>query len=261
MIKIPKLQILSVLVVAAALMALMVVPVLAQIPVFSGFSGSVNIDTAPAPVGSQLRAYVDGALAELPPPAVGNVYTLTTAGFYEIVIQTDDTDQAVTFEVKAAGGTQWFPATPTPASPVTSYQPQVVNLEAYTGVVPVPDISVSTTLVAFGSVDVGTSDTETVTVSNVGNANLSITMAITGTNANQFSVAPTSQTISPAGSYGLVVTFSPTSTGAKSATLTITSNDPDEPTVNVALSGTGGGPPPESFRSWLYETFVECLLD
>lgn len=253
--KILKLRILSSLVLAAALVALMVVPVLAQGPVFSPFSGSLIIDDVAAPVGSQLRAYVNGALAELLAPAVDNVYTLTTAGYYEIVIQTDATGQAVTFEVKKAGTTQWLAATSDPTSPVTSYQPQTVDLEAGVGAA-VPDISVPTSL-AFGSVTVGTSKTKTLTISNVGAAALTITdITVAG---SQFSRGTLPGPIAAGSSADVNITFSPTSTGSKSATLTIVSNDPDEPSVTVELSGIGSTAAllwPGTFAGWLYETFI-----
>lgn len=134
--RIPKLKILlGSLLLVGALLALAVVPVMAQIPVFSPFSGSVTIDDAAATVGSEVRAYVDGEPADLLAPAVDDVYTLTTAGEYEIVIQTDATGKAVTFEVKKAGTIEWLAATSDPAAPVTSYAPQDVDLAAYTGVV------------------------------------------------------------------------------------------------------------------------------
>jgi hypothetical protein len=47
------------------------------------------------------------------------------------------------------------------------------------------------------------------------------------------------KTVAPGGNYSFTVTFKPTSAGTKSATLQILSNDPDTPTIEVPLSGTG----------------------
>jgi hypothetical protein len=125
---------------------------------------------------------------------------------------------------------------------------------------PVTDISVSPTSKNFGDVTVGSSSpAQTFTVSNVGTANLVVgTITITGANAGQFS-KPTDncsgQTITPGGSATLQVVFSPTSTGAKSAALSIPSNDPDEATVAVSLSGSGvsaPAPPPTGVGGTAY---------
>jgi PKD repeat protein len=112
------------------------------------------------------------------------------------------------------------------------------------GVVPEPDISVSPTSKNFGDVAVGSSSSaQTFTVRNVGNADLDVyTITITGTNANQFSKQNdnvSGETIAPGGSRTLRVVFSPTSVGAKSAALSIPSNDPDEDPLTVPLSGSG----------------------
>jgi hypothetical protein len=48
------------------------------------------------------------------------------------------------------------------------------------------------------------------------------------------------QTLAPSQSCTVGLKFAPTSTGPKSATLIIPSNDSDEATVTVPLSGTGG---------------------
>jgi hypothetical protein len=113
------------------------------------------------------------------------------------------------------------------------------------GVVPAPNISVSPTSLNFVQVIVGGSSTKTVTVSNAGDGNLAIvTIALSGTNADHFSI-PTAndhcsnQTVLPSSSCTFDVKFSPTLTGCKSATLSIPSNDPDIPTVNVPLNGNG----------------------
>jgi hypothetical protein len=220
------------LVVVLALMVLTVVPAMAQVGVvFSGFTGDVTIDGADAPVGSQLRAYVDGVPAKLLPSLIvdNDICTLATAGSYEIVIQTDDTGKAVTFEVKKAGTTVWLPVTSDPASPVTSSSPQTVDLAA------------------------GTAGTFTLTID----------------------VSPSAggSTYPPAGEHtyaaGTKVTITATANpgwdfdhwgGAVSG-----SKPETEVTMNANKSVTAyfeeEGAPAATFKSWLYETFVECLVD
>ncbi len=97
-----------------------------------------------------------------------------------------------------------------------------------------------------GSSTVGmpSATTRTVTFTNnpVGGASVSpltVSAAITGTNAGDFAVNPASATINSGNSTGFTVTFTPTATGARSATLTFTTNDPAKPTYTYPLSGTG----------------------
>jgi sugar lactone lactonase YvrE len=120
--------------------------------------------------------------------------------------------------------------------------------------VPVPNITVIDSVapnddhqIPFGDITQGVnSPAETVTISNTGNAVLTVTnIQIAGTDPGQFSLNLNGGT-TPCGSATpsiaaqsyctVAVLFSPASTGAKSATLAIASNDG---TVNVALSGTG----------------------
>ena len=109
-----------------------------------------------------------------------------------------------------------------------------------------PYITVTPASIDFGSVLVGSSSPQqTITVTNdvAATADLVISAIDTGgADAGQFSKQNdnvSGQTISPGGSATLEVAFNPTSIGTKTAALSIPSNDPDDATVNVALSGTG----------------------
>jgi cysteine-rich repeat protein len=108
-----------------------------------------------------------------------------------------------------------------------------------------PDISVAPATLNFKQVIVGGSSTKTVTISNTGAGNLNIgTITITGTNASEFSKPIASdncsgKTLIPLGNCTVDVKFSPTSLGAKSATLSIPSDDPNENPKSVSLTGTG----------------------
>jgi len=109
---------------------------------------------------------------------------------------------------------------------------------------PVPDISINPTSKDFGDVTVGSSSpAQTFTVTNDGTADLVVgTITIAGANLDQFAIQNDScsgETIAQGNSATLEVVFSPTSTGAKSATLSIPSNDPDEDPLEVSLSGNG----------------------
>ncbi len=109
----------------------------------------------------------------------------------------------------------------------------------------------------FGNqeIDDGATAGMQVTISNAGTADLSvISVSLSGADASEFSIISDSgeNPLSPSEVRTVQVAFNPSSVGLKSATLTITSDDSDEATVEVALSGTGidqeievaGGPLP-----------------
>ncbi|MBI3951626.1 MAG: choice-of-anchor D domain-containing protein, partial [Acidobacteria bacterium] len=106
---------------------------------------------------------------------------------------------------------------------------------------PAPDIDVTPTSLDFGSVTVGQSKDLALTVRNLGNATLTIN-AITSSNSQFSVIAPSTPfTVTAGGSIAFTVRFTPTTAGAQTSTLSIASNDPDESTVNVAMTGTGAG--------------------
>jgi hypothetical protein len=88
----------------------------------------------------------------------------------------------------------------------------------------------------------GTTSTQSVTVNNSGNTALTIAaIAITGTNATDFSEVDTcGGSVAAGGICSINVTFVPSATGARTATLTITDDatSPSSPQT-VALSGAG----------------------
>jgi Cep192 domain 4 len=108
---------------------------------------------------------------------------------------------------------------------------------------PSPQISVSSTSLDFGSANVGESSSINLTVTNSGSANLSIRqVTLGGANALDFDTrndSCTGATLTPSRDCTVQIVFSPHSTGSKSATLSISSNDPDTPTQTVSLNGSG----------------------
>jgi hypothetical protein len=114
-----------------------------------------------------------------------------------------------------------------------------------------PDVFISPTSCDFGNINVGSSSAQTFIISNTGTADLLIgIISITSTNASEFIIQNdncSGQTIAPPpGTCTVYIIFSPTSTGAKSAILSITSNDPDENPLNVNLNGAGVDTTPPS---------------
>ena len=102
------------------------------------------------------------------------------------------------------------------------------------------DISISPTSYNFGNIAVGSTKIQAFTITNTGSVDLVIgNLSITGMNASEFSIQNdncSGQTIAPSRTCTVDVKFSPTSTGAKSATLNIPSNDPDKNPLSVSLT-------------------------
>lgn len=107
---------------------------------------------------------------------------------------------------------------------------------------PQPDIDV-TGSGAFGNVDINTTATRNLTVSNTGTADLAIG-SLSGL-AAPFSLQSddcSNQTVPASGSCQVTVRFAPTATGYASDDLNIPSNDPDEPVTVIGVNGTGTEP-------------------
>ena len=140
-----------------------------------------------------------------------------------------------------APATDFF-GNPRPATPGTGVDVGAVEVQG----ILYPQAGVSTTSMAFGNQMVGTtSGAQAVTLSNTGGAVLNnISVSITGANPGDFAVSnnPCGSTLAPNANCGIGVTFTPTASGSRSASLTIVSNDPAHPTLQIALTGTGVPP-------------------
>jgi len=118
------------------------------------------------------------------------------------------------------------------------------------GVVSVPDITVTDSIapvddlqIAFGNVTQATLSNQTVTITNDGNGDLNIgNIAALDVLVAPFSILNdtcSSTTVAPTASCTLTVSFEPTSTGSFNDSFDIPSDDTDEASVTVTLSGTG----------------------
>jgi phosphodiesterase/alkaline phosphatase D-like protein len=106
-----------------------------------------------------------------------------------------------------------------------------------------PQVSLNPASVNFGTQNNGTTSAPVpVTVTNAGNVALTIgSVTITGPQAGDFAQTNTcGSPVAPATSCTINVTFTPTTGGARSATLTMSDNAPGSPHT-VPLSGTGAG--------------------
>lgn len=105
-------------------------------------------------------------------------------------------------------------------------------------------LNASPSAVAFGSVTTGSHSSQTVTLKNTGSSNISISqIAVSGSTFGASGIS-TPGTLAGGQSASLTVTFTPTTTGAASGSVTITSNASD-PSLVVTLSGTGATAQPQ----------------
>jgi len=113
-----------------------------------------------------------------------------------------------------------------------------------------PVIAVSPADTAFGDVRVGQSKSLTFSVSNTGNAALTVSAIVrAGVDSAQFTVNPTSFTVdSGSAAQKVTVAFAPTSAGSKSASLSIAHNAAKSPTA-IHLTGAGLLRPDIAYRS------------
>ncbi|HEY0742709.1 MAG TPA: choice-of-anchor D domain-containing protein [Chryseosolibacter sp.] len=98
-----------------------------------------------------------------------------------------------------------------------------------------PDINVPTSELAFGNVFLGSTVSKTLIIQNAGTDVLEVSeLAGTGEDFT-FSISPFQ--LNPGQTHELSITFTPSSVGTKSGSVTLRTNDPDELTVEILLSG------------------------
>jgi len=126
-----------------------------------------------------------------------------------------------------------------------------------------PGISVSTSALGFGEVVVGLDATLSLTIGNVGNAPLVVGSIVS--DLPEYAPDPTSVTLVPGATQIVDVTFSPSAVAPFDGTLSIASDDPDQPIFEVTLTGSGIGPPvidvdPTSLAATLQSGDVDSQL-
>jgi hypothetical protein len=123
-----------------------------------------------------------------------------------------------------------------------------------------PNVGLSAGL-NFGNENDGTTSTpQTITVTNTGNENLTVTnISITGPNSGDFSETNTCTSVVPQSTCAITVTFTPTITGNETASVSITDNAPASPQA-VSLTGFGVGTGPAVELSATSLTFPLTLV-
>src|SRR5439155_10872027 len=117
-----------------------------------------------------------------------------------------------------------------------------VTVPAHLHVTGAPDVVLSRDALDFGTLFVGRARAETLVVSNVGTDRLTVS-SVTASPADYETDAAGGFSLAPRESRTVRVTFRPQTAGPKPGTLTVHSDDPDEASVPVGLSGTGVPPP------------------
>jgi len=105
---------------------------------------------------------------------------------------------------------------------------------------PTPQLSVSPASAGFGNVTVGSSATKTISISNTGNANLTISQITTSGSGFSGSGVTLPLTLSAGQSANYTAKFTPAATGSASGQISFASNASTNPTVS--LTGTGVAP-------------------
>ena len=114
-----------------------------------------------------------------------------------------------------------------------------------------PSVNFNPTAVSFASQSVGTtSSAVNVTLSNSGNAALTITSVnVVGTDLSEFGVnaSCTGATLAPAGTCNMAVSFTPAGAGNRNASISVADNASGSPQT-VALTGTGATAAPRQLH-------------
>jgi len=117
----------------------------------------------------------------------------------------------------------------------------VANIPAYFRLTDVPDVSVLPDTVSIGDVFVGYPESDSFVVANTGPAPL--TVSSVQTSRSEFAVSATEFVVPPNEDRTVFVTFTPVIDAGVEGIVTLECDDPDRPTVEIVVRGTGLFPP------------------
>lgn len=184
-------------------------------------------------------------------PAVGgsNSFTLTTGSNCQWRVSSPDRWLSITSTNNGSGSrTISYSAVSNAGNSITRYGSVVVESNGQTAVLSVtqagtppaaPDINLPVTNANAGDALVNTSIYQSFVIQNTGPGYLNISSIYRSEGSAEFEILPYNNFLLSGGSTGVTVRFSPTSTGAKSATFAVSSSDPDEPVVTFTVNGAG----------------------
>ncbi|WP_207891906.1 choice-of-anchor D domain-containing protein [Thiogranum longum] len=106
-------------------------------------------------------------------------------------------------------------------------------------ILPQPDLLISESIIDVGDTQAGTPKTATVTLANAGTLDLIFTdISISGTDAENFTSTNNCNLLAPDEFCQELITFTSSTTGTSSATLQVSTNDPDTPVSTVPIIAT-----------------------
>ncbi|MEM1057290.1 MAG: choice-of-anchor D domain-containing protein [Bacteroidota bacterium] len=167
----------------------------------------------------------------------GTVFTLLSGGDGGTVLPGDSVEVVIQFAPLALGAQADTLA-------IASNDPDQPSLQVgVTGTGVAPEITVVPDSLGLGDVLIGTTAQDTVRVRNDGTADLTLS-SLALTTGTVFSIVSggSGGTVSPGDSAQVVIQFAPVGLGAEADTLTIASDDADEPNVQIELTATGLAP-------------------
>lgn len=116
----------------------------------------------------------------------------------------------------------------------------------------------------FGNIEVGQSSTGIVQIYNNGNTDLQVdSVTLSGDAAFAITLNPAPVAVAPGATVDIEITFTPALEGYVTGSLVITSDDPDEPSVDVFLGGAGEIteiPPIEQIQD-IIAFYDQCVAD
>ena len=183
-------------------------------------------------------------------------YTVDGAGSQDLEAADNSADSVVyTNLAPAANGTITLDVEASPAGTANYFYLSYLSLQnlGSGGSSGEQNISADSASLDYGQVTVGTIATQTLTVSNDGDAELVISqLTITGTDSGDFTLFSdtcSDSSVPAGGSCTVEVDFNPALTGTKSAQLSIPSNDPDTSELLVGLTGEGAESVPQEINA------------
>lgn len=212
---------------------------------------NVTIDGGSLPANATIAAY-DGSLC------VGATFNLNGQNSQLVAWKADASQglagftmgNPISFKVRTSwfSEMQVFNATPTFTIGNGNFGTgtfSVVSLNISTGLT--PGVSLSQNLFNFNALPINSSLNDTLIISNPGTAILNISNI--GSSSTNFTYNPVNLSIPAGSSDTVVLTFTPTQVLAYTATLTLTTDNPNQSIVTVALHGSGLPTPTSQFVS------------